>query len=244
MKETSKCMSLLLILSTLTLSACSDKMLPTEVLQEIPDTVEKVAGENTNRLGLITSVSLGKEIVSQRTYENVYARYFDAVQNSGTKITMKQVTKTVSLDGKMISWTEDAIDTVTHTPTPGTAWMATISQHPSQHPGWKTFERVTNSVFKWGTIMFGIDRFTGMVNGLNDTPTYSNSPIIQSQNTAGTTQQFAMDGQYQGPYAPKGVDSKGTEGVSGSTCPGDQVWYNGTCYSTETAARRGFPIGD
>lgn len=187
-------------LLVLPLVSCSSTMkaIPLEVAQQIPDSVEKVSIQNTKRLGYITDTSVAKEMIANNGYVQTLLGYFKAVEKAGTKIQMKQVTKSVSVGNQIVTWTEDAVDYVKHTPLPSTEWIRTLSKDPSIHPGWKTAENIFDTAFKFGTIMFGIDRFTGMVTSMTDTPTYSNSPIIQSQNVAGTTQDFVTDSQYQG----------------------------------------------
>lgn len=221
-----------LITMALLLTGCSDKMLPTEVLQEIPDTVENVSKQGTKKLGLITSVSLGKEITVRENNKEIILGYFDAVAKAGTEVKMKQVTKSVSLDGKILTWTEEAVDYFKYTPTPGTEWVAKLPDKPSDHAGWAFATNAWNTAWKFGTLAFGIDRVTGMVSDLAGQATYSytNSPIVQSQNTAGTSQDYVTDF-----YNNSDDFSGGSDSSDVSEYPND-TWYSEGCSVDSHAA--------
>lgn len=216
-----------LITAALLLTGCSDKMLPTEVLQEIPDTVEGVSKQGTKKLGLITSVSLGKEITVRENNKEIILGYFKAVSKSGTEVKMKQVQKSVSFDGKVFTWTEDAVDYFKYTPVPGTEWVAKLPDKPSDHAGWVFATNAWNTAWKFGTLMFGIDRVTGMVSDLTSQPTYYNSPIVQSQNTAGTSQDYVTD---------PNINSNGYSGGSDASEYPNDTWYSEGCSVNSHAA--------
>jgi hypothetical protein len=196
--------------------------IPLEVLEQLPETVDGVSKQNTKRLGYITDTSTAKEMITKNANVQILLGYFDAVAKAGTEIKMKMVKRTVVVNGQSFSWDEPTVDYAKHTPAPSTAFIAKLSMDPSVHPGWKTAENIFGTAFKFGTIAFGIDRFTGMVTSMTDTPTYSNSPVIQSYNKAGAGQEFGMEGQYQGPYAPVNEPAAGGEEESSSS-----EWFNG-----------------